>query len=223
MPASPKYDYKTLIRSELNDFSDFLHTLEPAEWEHPTLCEGWKVRHIVGHMVSGYSIPVPKAFWILAKDYRFNFPKAAHEISTNLGETHSAADLLADFDRYTRRPKHKGIATVPPMSEHFIDHRIHQWDIQVPMNKNVPVSEERLRAALDTIVRAKGLTGLAPGVKLAQGLKLTATDLDWTYGEGPEVTGQARSLVMALGSRPWGLEGLTGEGVEILRKRLEKR
>lgn len=223
MPDSPKYDYKALVRTELTTLSDFLHTLEPADWEHDTLCEGWKVRHVVGHLVSGYSIPLPKALWSLAKDYHFNFPRGAHEISTAMGDTHTPTELLADFDKYTKRAKYIGVASVPPMSEHFIDHRIHQWDIQVPMQRDVPVEEYRLRAALDTIARARGLTGLPPGAKNARGLKLTATDIDWTYGEGPEVKGDARSLIMALGSRPWGLEGLTGEGVEILRKRLEKK
>lgn len=223
MPSTPKYDYKRLVRAELKNFSDFLHTLEPADWEHPTLCEGWKVRHIVGHFVAGYSIPVPKTLWVLAKDYRFNFPKAAHEVSTAYGEQHSPTDLMANFDKYTQRPKHIGIATVPPMSEHFLDHLIHQWDIQVPMNKVAPVSEERRRAALDTMVRARGLTGLAPGRKLAQGLKWKVTDLDWSFGEGPEITGEARNIILALSGRKSGLDGLEGEGVEILRKRLDSR
>lgn len=220
MPSTPKYDYKDLVRAELKDMSNFLHTLTPAEWEHSTLCEGWKVRHIVGHLVGGYSIPVPEVLKKLIVDYRFNFPKAAHEVSTQVGETHSPAELMADFDKYTQQPKQIGIAKLPPMSEHFIDHLIHLWDIQIPLDKVEPIGEDRLRAALDTIVRARGITGLPPGAKLARGLKLRATDLDWTWGDGPEVSGPARNLIMALGSRPWGLEGLQGEGVEILRKRL---
>jgi uncharacterized protein (TIGR03083 family) len=223
MPPAPKYDYKTLVRAELKNMSDFLHTLDPSEWEHQTLCEGWKVRHIVGHFVAGYSIPVPKTLWVLAKDYRFNFPKAAHEVSTSYGEKQSPTELMANFDKYTQRQKHIGIATLPPMSEHFLDHLIHQWDIQVPLNKVAPVSEERRRAALDTMVRARGITGLAPGRKLAQGLKLKATDLDWTFGEGPEVAGETRNLILALSGRKSGLAGLEGAGVEILRKRLDDR
>ena len=223
MPATPAYDYKALVRDELKEFSDFLHTLEPAEWEHPTLCEGWRVRHIVGHISQGYSIPIPQVLWRLAKDYRFNFAKAAHEISTSYGESHTPAELLASFDRYTQRSKHIGIATIPPMSEHFLDHLIHQWDIRVPMNRPREISSEKLRAGLNTIINARGLTGLAPGRKLAQGLSLKATDLNWSWGEGPEVNGEASNLILTLGGRPRGLDGLNGAGVAILRQRLRDR
>jgi uncharacterized protein (TIGR03083 family) len=51
------------------------------------------------------------------------------------------------------------------------------------------------------------------------GLKLRATDADWTHGEGPEVSGPIVSLVVAMTGRKAALEDLTGDGVATLRTR----
>jgi hypothetical protein len=54
-----------------------------------------------------------------------------------------------------------------------------------------------------------------------EGLRLRATDADWTYGIGPEVAGPAVALMMAMATRPL-VSSLTGDGVDTLRSRLQK-
>lgn len=215
-----KYDYKALVWAELRDFSQMLHGLTKEDWEHPTLCEGWKVRHVVGHLALGYSTPIPQVLKVLATQYRFSLPKAAHVESTRFGEEHSPEQLLSIFDEWALRDRHIGIATLPPMSEHFLDHMIHHWDITVPLGRPRQPSEERLLAALEAMVQARGVSGLPPGRKMAAGLRFRATDVNWSAGEGPEVYGPASSIILALSGRPRGLEDLQGEGVATLRQRL---
>jgi len=48
---------------------------------------------------------------------------------------------------------------------------------------------------------------------------LRASDTDWRHGAGPEVTGPAIALVMAMTGRKQALEDLTGEGLATLRNR----
>ena len=48
---------------------------------------------------------------------------------------------------------------------------------------------------------------------------LSATDTDWTHGDGPEVRGPMIALVMAMTGRPQVLDDLSGEGVATLRSR----
>ncbi|MBN9392254.1 MAG: maleylpyruvate isomerase family mycothiol-dependent enzyme [Chloroflexi bacterium] len=218
MPAKTKYDYKKLVRAELADMSQLLHSLTPEEWENPTLCEGWRVRHIAGHFVGGYSIPLPQVLWLLGVKYKFNFPRAAHEISTQCGEENSPATLLAEFDRWTTAKKHRGVATVGPMKEHFLDHMIHQWDITIPLGRPRQVPQERKIAALDTLVEIKGLTGMAPAGRFAAGRRLVATDVEWSWGEGPEIKGSTMDLVLALTGRKAALDRLEGPGVAGLRR-----
>jgi hypothetical protein len=51
-------------------------------------------------------------------------------------------------------------------------------------------------------------------------LRLVATDIDWSHGDGPEVTGPGEALLMAIARRPAALADLRGAGVSILAERL---
>ena len=71
--------------------------------------------------------------------------------------------------------------------------------------------------ALDFAFRAPTLTAK----KNANGLKLVATDMDWTPGEGPEVSGPGEALLMAIVGRPQALDELDGHGLATLRRRVD--
>jgi hypothetical protein len=58
------------------------------------------------------------------------------------------------------------------------------------------------------------------GKKRAAGLALRATDIDWAVGSGPEVSGPALSLIMAITGRAAALDGLSGDGVATLKGRM---
>jgi hypothetical protein len=73
------------------------------------------------------------------------------------------------------------------------------------------------------------LTDLAPSPgasfpvgakKPIAGLRLAATDVDWTCGTGPEVSGDALSLLTAMTGRRTDQKGLTGDGVPTLASRI---
>ena len=78
-------------------------------------------------------------------------------------------------------------------------------------------SDNDLGAALDAAVRTE--TPLIAPAKSASGLHFVATDFDWSYGptDGPEVTGPAEDLLLAMCGRPVGLITLRGDGVAVSR------
>jgi len=43
-------DYVRLHDEENADFSVYLHMLTSEQWEMPSLCDGWRVRDVVGHI-----------------------------------------------------------------------------------------------------------------------------------------------------------------------------
>jgi uncharacterized protein (TIGR03083 family) len=45
-------DVRRLARDERADFAAFLATLSPQQWQAPTLCARWRVRDVVGHVIS---------------------------------------------------------------------------------------------------------------------------------------------------------------------------
>jgi hypothetical protein len=50
-----------------------------------------------------------------------------------------------------------------------------------------------------------------------EGYRLTATDADWTRGQGPLVAGPAGALLLLITGRSVALDHLTGEGADALR------
>jgi hypothetical protein len=80
-----------------------------------------------------------------------------------------------------------------------------------------------LGASLAGLFAALQFAPKAPPIKAAQrirGLRLTATDVDWTTGNGPPVEGTGEALLMALAGRPAALPELSGRGVQTLAERI---
>jgi uncharacterized protein (TIGR03083 family) len=50
--VTPTVDIMALARAERADLADLLVTLEPAQWDVPSLCTGWPVRDVVAHVFS---------------------------------------------------------------------------------------------------------------------------------------------------------------------------
>ena len=73
-----------------------------------------------------------------------------------------------------------------------------------------------MRAALD---RMKNTGSILGNKKRVAGLKLVASDMEWTCGDGPEVRGAGEALLMAMCGRKSALDDLSGDGVATLRSR----
>jgi hypothetical protein len=63
----------------------------------------------------------------------------------------------------------------------------------------------------------KGSNLIIGAKKRIEGLRLRATDTDWSHGDGPEVSGPIMSLVMAMTGRE--VTDLAGDGVTTLASR----
>ena len=60
-----------------------------------------------------------------------------------------------------------------------------------------------------------------PGPKLFQGIRATATDADWSAGDGLDVTGPIEALVLTLAGRFAALDQLKGDGLATLLMRAD--
>jgi hypothetical protein len=54
------------------------------------------------------------------------------------------------------------------------------------------------------------------------GYRLTATDTDWTRGQGLEIAGPIGALLLLLTGRTAALEQLTGEGADALHSTVSR-
>jgi uncharacterized protein (TIGR03083 family) len=92
---------------------------------------------------------------------------------------------------------------------------IHQQDVRRPLGLARTIPKERLRAVLGFVTQRAGSRNLGSASR-ARGLQLTATDIDWTLGSGPEVRGTGEAVLMAICGRRAALADLEGDGVRIL-------
>ncbi|MEY2475721.1 MAG: hypothetical protein QOG87_1036 [Actinomycetota bacterium] len=209
-------DHDRMRLQELASISECLHQLDDEQWDVASLCEGWRVRDVVSHMCVGYTTPMPTMLAKVARR-RFNVPKASYEESIAFGSTHTPAEILGVLDEIHTTNLRRGIAKLIKPAEGLVDHLIHHQDIRRPLGMPREMPADRLVAALDVV---PGLSGFVGSKKRTAGLRLVATDVGWTHGDGPEVQGTGEAILLVASGRPVALDELQGEGVGTLRDRL---
>jgi hypothetical protein len=93
----------------------------------------------------------------------------------------------------------------------------HCGDIRRPTGVTRSVPESTLLTVADTVTRI-GFPLHAK--KRIAGLRMTATDSDWSVGEGPPLEGPLAALIFVMAGRKVPLEDLSGEGKQTLQSRM---
>jgi len=205
-------DTWTMVAETRTDLASFLETLISEQWDAPSWCAKWKVRDVVGHMVgSAHKITMGQMMGGMLRS-GFNPNKMLAATAIEEGKHSPEALLKAMREAVPMR-------NTPPMTKPedvLADSVIHTQDIRRALGAPGAVPEERVRAALD---RMKNTGSILGNKKRVAGLKLVATDMDWTHGDGAEVRGTGEALLMAMCGRKSALDDLSGDGVATLRSR----
>lgn len=110
-----------------------------------------------------------------------------------------------------------GSARRTPLSsplDPLVDVLVHGQDIARPLGRVRAIPADLLPVALDHFWTSK----FYGTQKRFHGLRLIATDLNWTAGDGPhEVRRPAADLLLLASGRPAGLAALTGPGLDRAR------
>lgn len=136
--------------------------------------------------------------------------------TTNACSVCSPARLLADLARLIAVPA--GLGQIFPRTLLLGDHVAHELDILYALGREPDIPAGTAVAVLNTQVALPN--PFVPAYRNSRALRLVATDVDWTHGTGPTVTGRAAELVSVLGNRPRMLGALRGDGVARLSVRL---
>lgn len=193
------------------DFADMIAGLSPEQLEQQSLCDAWTARGVLCH-VTGFADTGALGMIGGVLKSGFNFDK----MSISMADKQLARPV--DEVIATLRAKATQSAPMPGFPEELTvaDIAIHTQDIRRPLGLSGAPSEETVRSTLDFITTHKmGSTLIAKRPPL-DGVKLVATDMDWSFGEGAEISGPAESLMMALAARPL-LAELSGDGVDLWR------
>lgn len=93
---------------------------------------------------------------------------------------------------------------------------VHGEDIRRPLGLVHRSPEVALVAIADGWKHSNLLIG---SKRRISGLRLSAVDVDWSHGEGPEVSGPLQSLILAMTGRKGSHGDLKGDGLAILNSR----
>jgi uncharacterized protein (TIGR03083 family) len=205
---------KRLHDQENADFSAYLHSLALDDWDKPSLCAGWRVRDVVGHILYGNEMHLSTLPLRLAR-YGFSSDRSGRAYSIRRAEGREPSELVADFD--ARNPW-AGTCRVFPPRLTLLDRLVHHQDIRRALGHHRTIPEVRVLAALDGTPKLGSVFRARPR---ATGLSFRATDVDWSWGAGPAVHGPGEALIMGLLGRQDALPDLEGEGVEVFAQRVK--
>jgi len=200
-----------MIQTERGSLVDALDDLADTDWDQPSLCSGWTVRQVVGHIIATATVTPPRFVAKLAAS-GFNFPAMVGKDIARITAARTNPELVellrARIDARTAPPG--------PVTSWLGETIVHGEDIFRALGAYRDHPVEHLVAIADFYSGSNLLIGAKNRIS---GLTVRATDTDWRHGAGPEVSGPLVALVLAMTGRAAALDDLTGPGVAVLRGR----
>jgi uncharacterized protein (TIGR03083 family) len=194
---------KEMARDEREAFASLLDGLTPQQWNSPTLCELWTVREVAIHTVSYDELTTAGLFGRFLKG-RLNTDRI-NAIGVADYSDRSPQQITVLIRSYAQP---HGLTGGFGGKIALTDGMIHQQDIRRSIGLPRTIDPERLRTALNFARFAPTIRG----AWRARGVRLVASDLDWSHGRGPEVRGPGEALLMAMAGRRAALDDVDGPG-----------
>jgi len=205
-----KVDIWPAIHKERQALATDLEELTDEQWATPSLCADWTVRDVLAHMTASAKTSSMGFFGkFVGAGFSLN-KMSAKDITAEKGS--SPADTLGRFKTQVSSSKHP-----PGPNDTWLGEAIiHAEDIRRPLG----IKHEYPADAVVQVADFYKGSNLVIGAKnRIAGLRLQATDTDWSHGDGPEVTGPIVALVLAMTGRKAAIDDLSGDGVATLRAR----
>lgn len=213
MTEATRVDVWGAVRDERNALLADLERLAPAQWDAQSLCSEWLVRDVVAHLVAGASAGGGALVFAMVRS-GFNLNRMLRDDARRRSRGQTPGALLGAYRDTV------GSQRMPPTArpwQMLSDTILHGQDIRRPLGLRRDFPAERLTLVMENLAPLQPVLGVRRRI---EGLRLHAADTGWTHGEGPEVSGPAEALLMAMTGRPVGLDELGGEGLPLLRARL---
>jgi uncharacterized protein (TIGR03083 family) len=176
-------------------FPEFLDTLPPEQWDIPSLCPGWTVRQVAAHITHSTTNWGRLSLELLRSGFRFN------ALTSRMGreDLRTPEEITAAMRAMIggrRRPP--GTAVADPL----MDVMVHGQDIAVPLGI------ERTMPIPPAVIVAQRLWTMGFPFNARRrfaNVACSATDADFSVGDGDVARGPIQDIVMVLSGRPAGL------------------
>jgi uncharacterized protein (TIGR03083 family) len=187
-------DVQSLVGPQFRALADALEGQQPTVGDLASLCDGWTVRNVIAHLTMAARYDGP-AFQAELAAVAYDFQTLSDTIALRDGEL--PLDVLLDS---LRSPTMAQWAPPGGGAAGALSHVvIHGLDVTSAIGLPRTASDEATRIVLDGFT--SGGVHERFGTKI-EGRRFTATDLDWTYGDGRLIEAEAADLVLAMAGRP---------------------
>lgn len=188
--------------AERLSLADLFEGLTDAQWAAPSLCAGWTAHDVAAHLTlstrTGWREIVPGAVRA-----RFSFDRMEFDFAKARAARFGRAELVAQL-RETASSSRRTPGSTP--LDTLADALVHGQDVARPLGLRREMPVAAAAAALGHVVTSS----FYGARKRFRGLRLVATDVEWSSGEGPRVRGPVADLLMVATGRRVGLAALTG-------------
>ncbi|KAA0075785.1 maleylpyruvate isomerase family mycothiol-dependent enzyme [Mycolicibacterium sp. P9-64] len=199
-----------MARAERTELAAFLATLAPQDWQTRSLCDRWTVKDVVAHMLSYEELGVIG----LIKRFVKGRVVRANEVGVDEFAPMSPEQLRTYLDQHLQP---RGLTAGFGGMIALVDGTIHHQDIRRALGRPRVVPVDRLERILPLVPGNPRLGAR----KRIRGLRLQATDVEWSHGSGPEVSGPGEALLMAMAGRAVAIDELTGAGKATFSERFQ--
>ncbi|KWX25725.1 actinobacterial protein [Mycolicibacterium wolinskyi] len=185
-----------------------LERLDDSAWQAASLCDGWSVHDVVAHLVD-VAMTTRVGFLLDMARARFDFDRQnARGVARARGASpHETLERL-------RRAASRTSTPPAPLDTRLVEEVVHGEDIRRPLGITRAYAAEAVTRSLRQQARTSRSFGGAK--ELLTQVRITATDTDLAIGDGPEVSGTALALLLAISGRRVALGELDGPGLPAL-------
>ena len=180
--------------------ADLLAGLTDDQWEHPSLCDGWRVRDVGAHLSLAATARTAEVMRSVVAA-RGSFDRMIRDVSIARAARPYDA-IVADLRGIVGSRR---LAPGTLWRDPLIDALVHAQDLSRPLGLRVTSPVEAEVEAVEWAWQRR--FPFFPGRRL-RGFRLVAIDADWARGSGAEVRGPAGSLLLLSTGRPAGLDDL---------------
>ena len=212
-PALDRDEVWAVIAAQRIELADLLGGLTAGDWQQPSLCAGWTIRDVAAHLTLQQVGLAGTAAMML--HWRGNLDRTIQAAACRRAAALSAGEIIETIRSTATGRRHTvGVTYL----ETLTDALVHSQDIAIPLGRRLDAPPRVAATAAGRLLSMRWPPPL-PATRNVRGFRLAATDVSWSAGEGPEITGPMTALLLACAGRAAALAQLSGPGVTGLAAR----
>ncbi|GAB0103078.1 maleylpyruvate isomerase family mycothiol-dependent enzyme [Nocardia sp. JMUB6875] len=176
------------VATERTTLHALLTTLSEAQWNHESLCDSWRIRDVVAHIILSAD-PTFSALLLGLIRARGNLHAMIRDTAIRHARQSTTPDLLSQLHATINH------RTTPPgttPADRLMDLLVHGQDIAIPLGLSREIPTAAARVALDRIRHARTF-----GIRKTLAThRLIATDTNWSAGTGQPLEAPIATLLL---------------------------